>query len=879
VPVIPRIKSFCQSLFRKEALDRDLEEELRSHLDLLVAEKIRMGMSPEQARREAYLDLGGVEQVKVRVREDRVGAWIDTFLQDSRYAVRTMRRNLGFTIVTVLILAIGIGANTALFSTIDAVLIRAIPFRDPDRLVAGVKTMDGSPSGPVSRVDYFDYRENGRSFQDLAALATGAGQTTVTGSREPAIARVGFATWNLFPTLGVEPVAGRHFLPEEEVRGGAQVVLVSYGFWQGRLGGSPDVIGKSLELDGSPHTVVGVLPSGFRFLYDADLWALIDRDGPFDTRRDSHSHFVVGRLKSGITIEQAQSEVDAIARDLEQRYPDTNKGKGLLLSDLHGFMVYRVQILLWLLMATTALVLLIACGNVAGLLLARGQRRLPEMAMRSALGAPRGRLVRQLLTESLILSLVAGLFGVAVAHGLRGLLLSLLPMGEIGIDPPVIDGRALAFALAVSAATGLIVGLVPALRDTALAPIRHLRAGTRATETVRSARMRNGLVVLQIAVSTVLLVGAGLLIRSLAHMAQVDLGFDPGNLLTGQVQIQANKYPAPADRSRFFTSLVEEVRALPGVVSATAVNKLPIVSRATDWGIWPADQPAPTSPSDWAIYSGMARWVVPGYFKTMRIPLLKGRDISETDVAGSSPVVVVSETVGRALFKDRDPVGRMVRIQFRDGLFEVVGVVGDARLNTLRGGPDAAMYMAAAQMEVTRMQIAVRTTGDPGLLIAPIQRLLSRKDPTVLLGRPAPMTSILDESMGDFRVVTLSLGLFSGVALALAAIGLYGILAYNVSQRATEFGIRMALGASRAGLLAMILRRGLILVGVGLALGVAAAWPGMLLIEQLLFETRPLEASTYLGAGLLLTCVALAACFIPAWRAGRVSPVEVLRGE
>jgi putative ABC transport system permease protein len=875
MPIHTRFISTLRSLFRKEELDRDLDEELASYLEMLAEEKVRGGMSPEEARRSARIELGGVEQVKEKVRERRIGAGFDTLLQDARYAVRTLGKNAGFTIVAMLILAIGIGANTTLFSTVHTVLLRGVPYPEPDRLVVGLKTIKGTMSGPVSRVDYFDYRERGQSFEQLAALTTFTMQFTVTGGDDPELVETLFVTWNLFPALGVSPVAGRGFIPEEEAQGNTQSVVISYGYWQRRFGGAPDAIGSTLIIEGTPLTVLGVMPRDFRFMYDADLWALIDRDGPFDTRRDSHSHWVVGRLKPGVTIQQAQAEIDAVSEALAAEYPDSNEGKMLALVDLQSYMVRDVRTSLLLLMGTTVLVLLIACGNVAGLLLARGDRRSSEMAMRSALGASRRRLLRQLVTESLILTVGAGLLGIVVAYLLHDVLLRLLPSGDLGIEPPTVNVAALIFALLVSIATGLAVSLVPALRSTAAEPAQQLRSGTHATEGVRSARLRSGLVVLQVTLSVTLLIGSGLLISSLTRLSSVELGFDPENLLTGQLQIQAADYPTAEERNLFFASLLDEVEALPGVESATLANRLPILSRWQDWSVWPVGQP-PANP--WEGLSAMARWVPPGYFETMRIPLLAGRDISPTDVPSSPSIIVVSESVAQTLFPEADPIGQLVNVgDWRE--FEIVGLVRDARINTLRRAPDAAMYMAAAQMGPARMQIAVRTAGDPTQLVGPIEQLLRRKDRNVLLAGPRSMSSVVDETLAGFRTVILSLTLFAGVALILAAIGLYGLLAYQVSQRKNELGIRLAMGASDADLIGMILKRGLALVGIGLLVGLAAAYPGSLLIRQMLFETPPLDAAVYAGAVAFLGLVAALACILPAWRATRVDVVEVLRIE
>ena len=881
MPTLPWFRNTFQSLTNKERLDRDLDEELQAYLDLLVGEKVQQGMSPEAALREARIELGGTEQVKEEVRESRAGAALDTLIRDARLAFRTLRKNPGFTVVAVVILAIGIGADTALFSTINTVLLRSLPYEDPDQLVIGVKTSDGAIAGPVSRVDYFDYRELNRTFEELALFSNFTSQPTLTGGKQPELVQGMQVTWNVFPALRVAPVAGRLFLPEDERRGGRGGVLISYGFWQRHFGGSPQAVGSTVSLDGASVVILGVLPQGFRFMRQTDLWSLIDRDGPADDTRDSHSYTIVGRLKPGVSVARAQSDLDAISTSLEQEYPDTNKGKGLAVLGLHEAMVRNVRLSLLLLTATTVLVLLIACGNVAGLLLARGHQRLPEMALRTALGAPRGRLVRQLLTESVILSLLAGAAGIVVAFQLQGLLLQLVPVASTGIAPPAIEGAALAFALVLSLLTGLVVGVVPALRVAAVNPSPQLRAGTHSAG-LQSARLRSGLVVLQVAASIVLLVGSGLLIHSLAQLTKVDLGFDPDHLLTGTIRILGADHTTAEERHLFFSSLIEEIEAQPGVASAALASKLPIRNRWQDWPIWRAGDPRPARHDS---FFAMARWVSPGYFETLRIPLLKGRDLSAGDVPGSPLVVVLSQETARTLFPGREAVGESVKLGWTDDPYRVIGVAADARLNGLRDGPTPAFYAAAAQMEAseimeaTQFQVAVRTPGDPESIVGSLENLLRRKDPNALFAGPATMQSVVDGALGDIRIVILSLGLFSGVALLLTAIGLYAVLAYHVHQRAKELAIRLALGASHGAILSMILKRGMALVGGGLLLGLFGAWAASRLLRQLLFETQPLDAVTYASASMFLFAVALLACVLPALRASRVSPVAALRAE
>ena len=874
MPFIPLIKGTFRALTRSDAQERELDEELQSYLELLVAEKIKDGMEPGRARREALMELGGAEQVKDSVRESQHGAALESLIWDLRYAIRTMRKAPGFTFVVVLTLALGIGANTALFSTVNAALIRDIPFYEPDRLVAGEKTQNGTPQGSVSRLDYFDLSDSAKSFEGLAAYVPS--QATVTGEAAPEVVGLMFASWNLLPVLGVDPVLGRHFIREEELEGGSPSALISEELWQRRFGGNTDVVGRALDVDGDSRTIVGVIPAGFRFMTDVDLWVPIERGNYFiDRERDSHSLQIVGRLKPGVTLAQARSETDAITAALAERYPDTNAGKGLILYDLQRFMVGEARASLFLLMATTGMVLLIACGNVAGLLLARGQARLPEMAMRSALGAPRKRLIRQLVTESVLMTLVAGCVAIGLAIVFQRLLLQLLPLGRPGLPDPELDTTVLLFTLLVSILAGAAVGVVPALRATSFNPWEQLKTVSRVSEGRKSSRMRNLLVVVQVAISVVLLIGSGLLIQTMSRLTTADLGFDPENLLAGTVGIRASAYQTDDQRSIFFNTLVEQVEALPGVVQASTITKIPIASPFMDWLIWPADQPKPAYGEG---QNALARFAMSGYFETMGIPILKGQGIARTDTADTGRVIVLSEAAAEGLFPGRDPIGRMVNIDWNDP-WEVVGVVGNAKLDGVRSDFDWAMYMSSAQVGATSGWLAVRTVGDPLLLSEPIRGILHDMDRDVVFSNPTTMSAIVEDDLSSLRTVTTALGLLAGVALLLTSIGLYGVLAYHVNQRIGEFGIRIALGAPTRGLLAMVLKRSVRLVGAGLALGVVISVFGTRLVQGLLFETDPLDPAAFLGAAVFLGAIALTACVLPAWKAARVNPVEVLRKE
>jgi putative ABC transport system permease protein len=798
-------------------------------------------------------------------------------LSDAAYAIRVMMSRPWFTFIIIITLAIGIGAVTAMFGTINAALLSNLPFDEPDRLVMGRRTTDGRIGPMVSGYDYFDYREQSQSFESLAALSAFTMRFTVTGEHDPDRVEGPLVTWDLFHTLGVSPVAGRLFTAEEAAEGRADVVLISYGYWQRRFGGSMDALGRTLTVDGRPNTIVGVMPAGFHFVHNVDVWGLTYKDGPFADARRFHNLLLVGRLKPGVAIEQAQAEVDAISLRLQEEYADTNEGKALLLTGLHETLVENVRTSLLLLMGAVVLVLLLACGNVAGLLLARGQVRLTEVAVRSAMGASRPRLVRQLLTESVLTALVAGLAGIALAFMFQGLLVRLLPMGRLGITELGIDMPVLLFALALSIATGVFFGVVPALRGTLVDVTQQLKAGTRSTEARGSSRLRSALVVLQVAVSIVLLIGAGLLIRSLAHQMNVNLGFDPENVLAAEIRLPEGDYPEPQQRVHFFTSLVEEVGVLPGVTSVGLINRLPIRESGGDTYVYPVGRPPETNRD---ARSAFFRNVLPGYLQTMRIPLLAGRDIAETDGPESPRVMIISKALADLYYPGQNPVGEKMIVDLGEEVeHEVIGVAGDARLYSITGQTFYTMYMSYRQVPQSLMRIAVRTSGDPTALVGPVREILREKDRNIPLAEPAAMTFIINDTLSDYRVITLSLGILSAIALLLAVVGLYSVLAYHVSQRYHELGLRMALGASGSSLIKLILVRGFVLVGIGLVLGIAGSVGATRLLQQFLYETEPTDPVTFVGVSLFLGLVTLLACFLPAWRASRVSPVDALRAE
>jgi putative ABC transport system permease protein len=796
-----------------------------------------------------------------------------TLMQDLRFALRTLAKSYGFTAIAVLTLAFGIGATTAMFGVLHAAFLRPLPFAEPERLVLGRATFDGRINSVMSAYDFFDYREQADTLQSFSAFAGFTRAMSITGFDEAERVDGIWVSWDLFRTLGIDPQAGRHMSRSEGEPGGDDVALVSDRFARGHWGSPEAAVGELLRIDGNPTRVVGVMPADFFFVFDVDLWLPMRRDGPFANARRFHNWTAVGRLAAGVALPEAQSQADAISVRLEAEYPESNQGKAMLLSPLHEVLVEGQRVSLWLLMAAVSLVLLIACGNVANLLLARGAARRPELAVRAALGASRGRLVRQLLTESVVVALVAGVAGLFLAVWLQGIILRLMPLTRLGIDAVGLSPAVLGFALLAALATSLLFGTLPAIQAAPVDVAQHLKAAGRTTEARRSARLRSTLVVAQVSVSVVLLIGAGLMVRSLAGLAGSPLGFAPENLVTAELLLTEADYPEGEQVRLFYADLIERVRAIPGVLGAGMISQLPIRDPGNNIYVYDADNP----PADTGgTTSAHTRNIMPGYFEAMRIPLLAGRTIEPADTASTPPVMVIDEALAAELFPGQDAIGRRIVIDYGQPVTaEVVGVVGSVKVNSLRG-TGSTMYFPFAQMTSRTMRLAMRTAAGDGAAVAALRDVVRRIDPNLPLADLVTMESLIDQSLASDRAVTGSLALFAAVALALAVVGLYGVLAYYVAQRRREIGLRLAIGAPRGRILVWVLRRGLGLVAVGLLFGVAGAWAASRFIAALLYGVGGTDPVTFAGVSLLLVLVALLACLVPAWRATRVDPIVAL---
>jgi predicted permease len=809
-------------------------------------------------------------------------------LNDIRYALRVLRKNPGFTVVVVLILALGIGANTAIFSVIDAALLRPLPYQDPDRLVMVWSSVlkQGLPQIPVSAADFADIRGQNRVFEQMSGFYLDKPDYNFTGRGEPERIHANAISTNLFSTLGVRPVLGRDFLTDEGQAGREHVAIVSDGFWRRRFGADPQLIGKSVTLDSVPYTVVGIMPQGFGFPppmtmmsnslpADCEVWMplVLDR-----TNRDYHPLAGVARLKPGVTVEQARAEVATISRRLEQEHPKSNSGLGGTISPMNLQVIQGSRPALVLLLGAVGFVLLIACANVANLLLNRAAGRRREMAIRAALGASRGRTVRQVLTESVLLALGGAAGGILLALWAVDLLRSYDGLRVPRMAEAAVDGRVLLFTGLVAVATGLIFGLAPAWQASRPNLNEFLKQGSRTLAGGGRRQLRGLLVIAEIALALVLLAGAGLLIRSFSRLVDVNPGFDSHHVLAMTVRLPEFKYPDDAKRAAFFDLLLRKVDALPGVVSSGAVNSVPILGWQGMTLVYIEGRPGQTSISDTP--QGNYRVASPNYLRTLRIPVLEGRFFDERDNKGGAGVAVISAGMARRYYPGEDAVGKRIKVNDVQAPWRtIVGIAGDIHDAALDREPEPEFYLPAAQDPWEVMTVLVRTAGDPARLAAAVRSQvwsLDREQPVYDI---KTMDEIVAGSVASRRFSMLLVSLFSAFALLLASLGIYGVVSYSVSQRTREIGIRMAMGAQRSEVLRMMLGQGLRLALIGVVCGLAGAYVVTRAMAGLLYEVRPADPLTLAAVSLLLLGVALVATLVPARRAIEVDPTVALRYE
>jgi predicted permease len=890
-----RLREFAsrlRGLFWKSRLDRDLDEELRAHLDMLVEENLRRGMTAEEARRAARRSFGGVIQTKEAYRDQRGVPVVETLVQDVRYAARLLRKNPGFTAVALITLALCIGANTAIFSVVSGTLLRPLPYPEPDRLVRLMQSYAQKGLSPwnMSQMNFAAYREQSRSFEALAAISISGG-ANLTGVGEPERIQLARVTADFFNVFKVEPLLGRAFRPDEETPGKNAVCVLSYSFWQRRFAGDSQAVGTTLLLNDVATEIVGVMPEGFDFPErwpSVALWTPValnaQRQAPFFLRG-------VGRLRPGVSPAEAEAETTAILWNSANQNPGFIGSEGApqpgadlktMVTPLKEVITVNSEKPLTILLCAAGLLLLIGCANVANLLLAKGAMRTREVAVRMALGATPLRVVRQLLTESLLLALIGGAIGAMLAWwGVRLIVrlgIERVPrLAEVSLDTTV-----LLFSLAIIALTGLLCGLAPARQAYALRVEAGLREGARGSTRAAHRRTNGMLVAAQFALSVLLLVGVGLLLRSFQNLVKTDTGFRPDNVLAMTVSLSDKKYNSDDSFLQFNQSLVERVNSLPGIVRAATIDGLPLSGDDNADGIVVEGQEP--GPGDVAPVFGI-RVVTPGYFETLGIRLLRGRDVEEADNRGSQLVALVDQTLARRYWPGEDPVGKRIRFAWSNDWMTVVGLVDAIKDDALGEPPKPHVYLSYAQWPLRsnnlplKFYLVSRTAGDPAAAAPAVRGVVQQLDPDLPVYTVQTMTQAMARTLHSERLTNRLLVGFAALAVLLAATGIYGVMSLNVNSRVQEFGIRTALGARPRDVLGLVIAGGMRLAAAGIAAGVGGALWLTRFLESLLFEVKPSDLPTFAAAVLLLAAVALAACYLPARRATKIDPMVALRYE
>ena len=868
---LAQLRVALRSLIHRRRLDDELDEEMQYHLEQQIAEGLHAGLTPDEARYAALRVMGAIGVSKEESRDLRSGRLLSDFSGDLTYAARALGRSPGFALLAIAVMAVGIGANTAVFSVVNGVLLKPLPYPGAARIVAlSTAFVNTGGSEPLVTIANFrDWRDQSSAFEAMSSYRPG--ETSVSTGTTAEYGRTASVDAQFFRVLGVEPIIGRTFTPEEVGPAAPAQVLVSYSYWQSRFAGSARVLEQTVRVGNGRRAIIGVLPAGFQFPNQTDVWLPQTTQS---TSRTGHNFYAVGRIKPGVSLEQAQAELSTIAARLAQQYPESNKGRGVVARRLQDELAGDARLTLYLLWGVVGLVLLIACANTATLLLGKASVRSREMAVRAALGASRFRIVRQLITEALVLALAAGASGMLLAYWGSRALVAIAPFDVVRSVDTAVDVGVLSFTLAISLATSVLFGLIPALHASKVSLIDTLKQAGRAVTVARGARTRGLLVVSEIALAVVLLTGAGLLMKSLVALHNVEMGFQPENVLV----MRATGVRSTKEHNAFINAILSRLRVLPGIVAAGATSTPPGDLSLAGSGSYFVDR-MPQTRDRTIEPQTLMTFVAPDTFAALGIPLKSGRDFDDGDSAGRPMVAIVNEALVRKSFAGENPLGRTIFCNFIGQVpLTIVGVVGDVRQHNPATAPMPDCYMSYQQHNYNSntLNVVVRTAGDPTLLAGTLRRAASEISPDV----PVAFTT-MEETMAKrvedptFRAVLFAA--FAGLAVCLAMAGVYGVMAYSVEQRSNEIGLRVALGASKSSVLKLILGQGLQLGVIGLALGLAGAVAATRLLTTVLFEVQPLDIPVYASVAGLLILVTLVAGYLPARRAATVDPVEILR--
>jgi putative ABC transport system permease protein len=881
---VKNILATIRNLFRRDHFDRDLDAEVQGYATLLEEEKMRSGMNPDQAKRAARIEMAGPEQVKEEVRTARAGFWLETLWQDIRFGIRTLRKNPGFTTVAILTLALGIGANTAIFSLVNGVLLRPLPYQDSDRLTIVWEKNDDGTRENVGYATYLEWKAQNKSFQELALYSSWQPVLQVGEPEQLNGLRV---TSNYFRMLGVHPEFGRDFLPEEDVPASLKVVILSHALWQRKFKSDPAIVGKSIDMNATSYTVAGILPANYESLMNQDprggtveIWRVLGYDvsQPWACRT-CHHLVAVGRLRDGVTPAQARAEMDTITAAQMKAYPKEYSASGVILTPLRDHLLGAASTPLFVLFGSVTFVLLVACANLANLLLARTTNRAHEVAIRTALGAGRGRILRQLLAENCLLAFMGAVAGLLPAYWAPRVVAALGSGNLPRLSEVRLDWRVLTFAIGLALLTGILSGLAPAFRLSKSNVQDALKEGARGSSAGAHRRLRGLLIVAEVSLSLTLLVGAGLLVRSMARLLTVAPGFDPSQVLTMRTSVIGNRYADNKVLRQFFIDAANRLRSLPGVQAAAAASQIPLGGNRDEYGFHPEGKMNANPELD---ESAEHYSVTPGFLDVMRIPLLKGRDITADDTAESPGVILINQTAALRIWPGEDPIGKRVKVGGLDrSWLTVIGIVGDVHHYGLDVSPTMQFYMAHSQWPDTDsdMTFVIRTAGPPGSIASAAREAIHSLDPTQPVSHVMPLEDYIGLSLQGRRFSLILIGAFAIVALLLSVIGIYGVTSYTVAQRTREIGIRIALGAQRSEVLGLMMRQGAVLILSGIGMGVIASIVLTRFLAGMLFGITPTDPVTFALVALLLVCVAALACWIPARRAMRVDPIVALRHE